>query len=249
MRRTLRPGGALVIDAQNRAVSLPHRQRKGLDRYPVFDALYAHEELVGEIEAAGFRLAHTAGLIRHFGLQSRLNRLRHHGLSGPAGGAHRAARMAARTRALDVDGAGGGRVVIAAEDTHHGDALTRDDGLYVRLAGIGASLTSDDAGFAEYRRQAPRPTAGTRRRDDGTAHPRPPALARRRAAEALAGVSRSGGMGPSRPRSLPARHGGSRGFASTTCRICTCASTGTDGSWSSRATTTTGSARRRVAIG
>jgi ubiquinone/menaquinone biosynthesis C-methylase UbiE len=86
IRRTLAPTGALVIDAQNRAVSLPHRQRKGLDRYPVFDALYDRDELVGEIEAAGFRVRRIEGIVRHFAVQSRLNRLRRHGLEAVARG-------------------------------------------------------------------------------------------------------------------------------------------------------------------
>lgn len=86
IRRTLSPGGAMVIDAQNRAVSLPHRQRKGLDRYPVFDALYDRQELVGELEAAGFRVVRLAGMIQHFGVQSRLNRLRRIGLDALARG-------------------------------------------------------------------------------------------------------------------------------------------------------------------
>ncbi len=84
IRRTLRPGGGLVIDAQNRAVSLPHRTRKGLSRYPVFDALYHLDELVAEVETAGFRVRQIEGLIGHFGLQSRLNRLRRYGLGAVA---------------------------------------------------------------------------------------------------------------------------------------------------------------------
>jgi ubiquinone/menaquinone biosynthesis C-methylase UbiE len=86
IRRTLAPSGALVIDAQNRAVSLPHRQRKGLERYPVFDALYDRDELIGEIETAGFRVRRLEGFVRHFAVQSRLNQLRRHGLAAVARG-------------------------------------------------------------------------------------------------------------------------------------------------------------------
>ncbi|MBX3026844.1 class I SAM-dependent methyltransferase [bacterium] len=86
IRRTLTPNGALIVDAQNRAVSLPHRQRKGLDSYPVFDALYDRDELVGEIEGAGFRVRRLEGMVRHFAVQSRLNRLRHRGLAPVASG-------------------------------------------------------------------------------------------------------------------------------------------------------------------
>lgn len=74
--RVLRPGGALVLDAQNRVVALPHRQERGLDRYPVFDQLYALDELVDELEQAGLRVATVEGMVRHARLQRRLNRLR-----------------------------------------------------------------------------------------------------------------------------------------------------------------------------
>jgi len=85
IRRCLVPGGVMVIDAQNRAVALPHRQRKGLDSYPVFDALYDRQELIDEVEAAGFRVLRLDGILQHFALQSRLNRLRRYGLGGVAG--------------------------------------------------------------------------------------------------------------------------------------------------------------------
>lgn len=86
IRRTLRPRGVLILDAQNRAVALPHRERKGLDSYPVYDALYDREELVGEIEAAGFRVLRLEGILGHFAIQSRLNRLRHRRLDALARG-------------------------------------------------------------------------------------------------------------------------------------------------------------------
>jgi ubiquinone/menaquinone biosynthesis C-methylase UbiE len=76
IHRALRPGGALVLDAQNRAVALPHRQSRGLDRYPVYDQLYDRTELTGELEVAGFRVVRLEGMIKHFALQRQLNRLR-----------------------------------------------------------------------------------------------------------------------------------------------------------------------------
>jgi ubiquinone/menaquinone biosynthesis C-methylase UbiE len=84
IRRVLRPGGLFVMDAQNRAVSLPHRQRKGVDRYPIYDVLYALPELVDELESEQFRISRVEGLVKHFGLQSRLNRLRRLRLNGLA---------------------------------------------------------------------------------------------------------------------------------------------------------------------
>lgn len=84
IRRVLRPGGWFVTDAQNRAVSLPHRQAKGLHRYPIYDVLYDREELVREITDAGFSLLELEGILRRFSWQHRMNRLRHVGLAMPA---------------------------------------------------------------------------------------------------------------------------------------------------------------------
>lgn len=84
LRRVVRPGGALILDAQNRAVSLPHREQRGLDSYPVFDQLYDPEELRGELDRAGFRVVQTTGMIHHAPLQRQLNRLRHRGFGGLA---------------------------------------------------------------------------------------------------------------------------------------------------------------------
>lgn len=84
IRRVLRTGGTFAMDAQNRAVSLPHRRRKGLEKYPIYDVLYELPELVEELEAERFRVVRVAGLIRHFAVQSRLNRLRRLKLGGLA---------------------------------------------------------------------------------------------------------------------------------------------------------------------
>lgn len=83
IRRVLAPGGGFVIDGQNRRVSLPHRQEKGLDRYPIYDVLYDDlSEFTQELEHAGFTIRRTAGIARHFKLQRRLNQLRRIGLDG-----------------------------------------------------------------------------------------------------------------------------------------------------------------------
>jgi ubiquinone/menaquinone biosynthesis C-methylase UbiE len=85
IRRVLRPQGALVLDAQNRAVSQPHRERKGLEHYRIYDVLYDFPELERELEAAGFGVRRVEGIARHFTLQRGLNRLRRFGLGGMAG--------------------------------------------------------------------------------------------------------------------------------------------------------------------
>lgn len=85
IRRVLRPGGWFAQDAQNRRISLPHRQKKGLDRYPIYDVLYDNEdELRREHEQAGFKVLRVEGILRHFALQERINRLRRFKLAGPA---------------------------------------------------------------------------------------------------------------------------------------------------------------------
>jgi SAM-dependent methyltransferase len=82
LRRVLRPGGHLVLDAQNSLVAGPHRVgRKG---YPVFDQLWRREELVAELEGAGFTVRHLEGIMRRFGWQWRIHRLRRLGLAGLA---------------------------------------------------------------------------------------------------------------------------------------------------------------------
>ncbi len=86
IRRVLKPTGALVIDAQNRAVSLAHRMQKGIGQYPIYDALYDREELIAELEAVGFSVVRLDGLLRHFTVQARINRLRRLGLTAVARG-------------------------------------------------------------------------------------------------------------------------------------------------------------------
>jgi SAM-dependent methyltransferase len=81
VRRVLDPNGVLVLDAQNRAVCLPHRQSVGLQRYPVFDQLYDQADLVGELEESGFVVRRIEGMVRHFNMQRRVNRLRRFGMA------------------------------------------------------------------------------------------------------------------------------------------------------------------------
>ncbi len=82
--RVLAPGGHFIMDAQNRAVALPHRLARGLDRYPVYDELFLKHELMDELEGNGFRVVRLEGVMRRFSLQFRLNRLRRFGMGGPA---------------------------------------------------------------------------------------------------------------------------------------------------------------------
>jgi SAM-dependent methyltransferase len=74
--RVLRPGGIFMLDALNREVSLPHRKARGVDSYRIYDVLYDRDELVAELEQAGFRVVAVEGILKQFGLQRPLNRLR-----------------------------------------------------------------------------------------------------------------------------------------------------------------------------
>lgn len=74
--RVLRPGGALVVDAQNRAV----RDSGHVDRHAVYDELYTPDSLRLEVEEHGYRLIELHGVIQHHAWQRRLNRLRSYGL-------------------------------------------------------------------------------------------------------------------------------------------------------------------------
>ena len=82
IRRVLRPGGHLVLDAQNRLVAGPHRE--GRTGYPVYDELWRRDELVAELESAGFRVRHLEGIMRRFAWQWRLHRLRRFRLGAAA---------------------------------------------------------------------------------------------------------------------------------------------------------------------
>jgi len=76
VQRVLRPRGAFIVDALNREVSYPSRLKQGLDKYEIYDVLYHRDELVKELEASGFRVLAVEGMLKHFPLQQRLNRLR-----------------------------------------------------------------------------------------------------------------------------------------------------------------------------
>jgi ubiquinone/menaquinone biosynthesis C-methylase UbiE len=76
IRRVLRRGGLFMVDALNREVSLPYRLKRGVERYHIYDVLYRREEIEAELEAAGFRVVAVESIIKHPGIQRRLNRLR-----------------------------------------------------------------------------------------------------------------------------------------------------------------------------
>jgi len=84
VRRVLRPRGLFIVDALNRAVSLPHRLKRGLERYKIYDELYQRDEIEAELHNAGFRVVAVEGILRHFNLQQPLNRLRRVGFGGVA---------------------------------------------------------------------------------------------------------------------------------------------------------------------
>ncbi len=70
LRRVLQPGGGFLFDAPNARVERPYRTLVGYDRFPVYDELWTKEALVGELEAAGLRVASMDGNVRHFFTQS-----------------------------------------------------------------------------------------------------------------------------------------------------------------------------------
>ncbi|MFI5396476.1 MAG: class I SAM-dependent methyltransferase [Candidatus Binatia bacterium] len=76
VRRVLRPQGIFVVDAMSREVSYPYRLRRGLEHYPIYDALYRQDEIEAELQAAGLRAIEVEGILKHTSLQRPLNRLR-----------------------------------------------------------------------------------------------------------------------------------------------------------------------------
>src|SRR5260370_39772844 len=81
-RRVPRTGGHRLLDAQTRLVAGAHRE--GRQDYPVYDELWRRDELVAELEGAGFAVEHLEGIMRRFAWQWRLHRLRRFRLGGPA---------------------------------------------------------------------------------------------------------------------------------------------------------------------
>lgn len=66
--RVLSPGGALLFDAVNRAVSAPLRAAAAPGEYPIYDALLSATELRAELSRAGFELESLQGVGRRFAL-------------------------------------------------------------------------------------------------------------------------------------------------------------------------------------
>lgn len=52
IRKSLRPGGILLMDAVNRQVSAPLRKKRP-EEYPIYDKLYRRDELFDELNRAG----------------------------------------------------------------------------------------------------------------------------------------------------------------------------------------------------
>jgi SAM-dependent methyltransferase len=90
IRRLLRPGGIFLMDAVNRRVSAPLREKRP-DDYPIYDKLYRRGELIEELRGAGFEPISTEPVQKFYRCQSlcqnllgprshRLNRLAIRGL-------------------------------------------------------------------------------------------------------------------------------------------------------------------------
>lgn len=71
LRRVMTPGGILVFDAVNEAVSAPLR-RANPQAYRHYDALLTAEGLVGELEEAGFAVRGLDGVQHRFGLLAKV---------------------------------------------------------------------------------------------------------------------------------------------------------------------------------
>lgn len=69
IRKVLRPGGRLVLDAVNEKVSKPLRDARP-ECYPIYDKLYGSEaELCDELQSAGFVVERCEGVQRWFRAQ------------------------------------------------------------------------------------------------------------------------------------------------------------------------------------
>jgi SAM-dependent methyltransferase len=70
IRRVLRPGGYLVVDAVNERISGPLRQADP-QLYPVYDKLYRPDTLRAELAAAGFEMLELSPVQKRFRWQVR----------------------------------------------------------------------------------------------------------------------------------------------------------------------------------
>jgi SAM-dependent methyltransferase len=70
LRRVIRPGGWLVLDAVNERVSRPLREARP-EEYPVYDKLYRPEELKEELTGAGFSEVRLEPVQKFWSLQAR----------------------------------------------------------------------------------------------------------------------------------------------------------------------------------
>ncbi len=73
IRRVLKPGGRLVLDAVNERLSRPIRTNKNVHptEYPIHDELYRPDELRRELAEAGFEVETLEPVQKWFGLQYR----------------------------------------------------------------------------------------------------------------------------------------------------------------------------------
>ena len=76
----LLPGGRFVFDAPNVVVEGPIR-RAHPEKFPVYDMLWQRDELVAELESAGFEVEQLDGLMRWHGVQRLVSRLGAGGLA------------------------------------------------------------------------------------------------------------------------------------------------------------------------
>jgi ubiquinone/menaquinone biosynthesis C-methylase UbiE len=79
IRRHLEPGGWLIFDAVNEAVSAPLREASP-EEYPVYDELYRKPDLIDELNEEGFEVHNLISLQCHFSAQKRINDLARFGV-------------------------------------------------------------------------------------------------------------------------------------------------------------------------
>lgn len=79
IRQHLEPGGWLIFDAVNEAVSKPLRDANP-EEYPVYDELYRKQDLIDELNAEGFDVHDLISLQCNFNTQKQINDLSRFGV-------------------------------------------------------------------------------------------------------------------------------------------------------------------------